>query len=244
MLKVDKVFVIHTKTGLAYRRQYMEKLLARHDIEFEFMLDGDVDDLTPEILAHYFTENMRRYTARISCALKHIYVYERVLAAPYKNVLILEDDAILHPSFTSIFNQLIAEIETQSDLSQDCVYVCLENSTLEFVPTKEQRKGQLLYRKHKTRGGGGYFLTNAAAEKIMAYLYQHKCHISNDLLLNQLLPQLAIPTFWCQPPLVEQASNNGMWESSLGNQSQGLWRQLRWSFHKFINTQIRYRYWG
>lgn len=244
MLKVDKVFVIHTKTGLAYRRKYMEKLLAEHEIEFEFMLDGDVDDLTPEILAHYFTENMRRYTARISCALKHIYVYERVLATPYKNVLILEDDAILHPSFSSIFNQLITELENRSDLNPDLVYVCLENSTLEFVAAKDQRPGQLLYRRYKTRGGGGYFLTYAVAEKIMAYLNQHKCHITNDLLLNQLLPQLDIPTFWCQPPLIEQASNNGMWKSSLGNQSQGFWRQLRWNCHKFINTQIRYRFWG
>ncbi|NRB46819.1 MAG: glycosyltransferase family 25 protein [Saprospiraceae bacterium] len=238
-LQVDSVFVVHTRTGLEYRRAFMEEQLGDQGISFEFMLDGDITDLNPTILEKYFAPPMQVYDARTSCALKHFLVLEQVLARRLPSALILEDDAILSENFVQEFNQLILELKGRSDIDEKLAYVCLENSTLEFIPRGQRSARQHLYMAHKTRGSGGYYLTHEVAAKIMDYIHRKRCHTSNDLFFTQLFPLLDIPLFWCHPTLVEQASNNGMWQSSLGNQGHGFWRKLRWRSHKFINTRIR-----
>ncbi len=238
-LQVDKVFVIHTRTGLGYRRDFMERQMETLGISFEFMLAGDIEDLNQAVLEKYFAPPMQVYDARTSCALKHIYVFEQLIERSWQNVLILEDDAILSGDFVQDFNALMLEVSERQDISEDLAYICLENSTLEFVPKRQRKRNQKLYAASKTRGGGGYFLTYEVAARVVEYIYQKRCHISNDLFLNALFPILEIPVYWSQPALIEQASNNGMWQSSLGNQGHGFWRKMRWRSHKFINTRIR-----
>lgn len=238
-LQVDEVFVIHTRTGLEYRRAFMEQQLAEKGVSFEFMLDGDIVDLNPAILEQYFAPPMQVYDARTSCALKHILVLEQVLERRLQSALIFEDDAILSENFVQDFNQLIHELNERPDMDEKCIYICLENSTLEFIPRGLRNTKQYLYEANKTRGSGGYFITHEVAARILNYIYRKRCYTSNDLFFTDLFPLLEIPVYWCHPTLVEQASNNGMWQSSLGNQGHGFWRRLRWKSHKFINARIR-----
>lgn len=238
-LQVDQVFVIHARTSLEYRRAFMEEQLAAKGISFEFILEGDIEDLSPTVLEQYFALPMQVYDARTSCALKHFYAFEKVVNRSLRNVLILEDDAILSENFVQDFNKLILELKHRQDLDEDLAYVCIENSTLEYIPKRSRRAQQQLYPASKTRGSGGYYITHEVASRVLEYIYRDRCHTSNDLFFSTLFPQLEIPVYWCHPTLVEQASNNGMWQSSLGNQGHGFWRKLRWKSHKFINSKIR-----
>lgn len=49
-----KVFVCHVKTGYQDREQHITQMLGRMKMPFEFITEGDIADLTPEVLNHYF----------------------------------------------------------------------------------------------------------------------------------------------------------------------------------------------
>jgi len=48
------VFVLHVKQGYEDRARHMERTLAAHGIVFEYMLDGDMTELTPELQQRFF----------------------------------------------------------------------------------------------------------------------------------------------------------------------------------------------
>lgn len=54
MLKVDKVFVLHVKEGNEDRAKQIEAMLEKLGIKFEYMLDGDIKDITEERKSKYF----------------------------------------------------------------------------------------------------------------------------------------------------------------------------------------------
>ncbi|MFR9588359.1 MAG: glycosyltransferase family 25 protein [Rikenellaceae bacterium] len=110
MVKVDKVFVAHVKKGSEHRAIAMEKQLAKLGIEFEYMLGGDIEDITAERLEKYFVPDVEnsivgRSKSHISCALKHILIFEEVVKQNLNRILVLEDDAILTSDFVEKFNK-------------------------------------------------------------------------------------------------------------------------------------------
>ena len=44
------VFVLHVKKGYEDREQHIKAMLQKMNIPFSWILDGDIADLTPEIL--------------------------------------------------------------------------------------------------------------------------------------------------------------------------------------------------
>ena len=55
---LDHVFVIHVSEGYEERRQHIDKHLPERGIvHFEYMLRGDIKDLTPEVKTKYFKGN-------------------------------------------------------------------------------------------------------------------------------------------------------------------------------------------
>lgn len=91
---LDHVFVIHVSEGYEERRHHIDKHLPERGIaNFEYMLRGDIKDLTPEVKAKYFRENDK--LPELSCAYKHVLAYEKMVKRGIERALILEDDAFL-----------------------------------------------------------------------------------------------------------------------------------------------------
>lgn len=101
----EKVLVLHVKKGYEERARHIEQMLHEKGIEFEYVTDGDKPDITADILDHYFADQMHQVTAATSCALKHLYAYERILQNNWNGALILEDDMIFYKHFIPIFNK-------------------------------------------------------------------------------------------------------------------------------------------
>ena len=98
-LDVDRVYVIHVRNGAEDRAAFIEGQLARLGIEFEYVLDGDRDRLTPEVMARWFRGTMATPTPDTSCSFKHLTACERIVRDGHDSALVLEDDVVLPPGF-------------------------------------------------------------------------------------------------------------------------------------------------
>ena len=78
MLLIDKVFVLHVKKGYEDREKFIIDQFRAFNIDFEFILDGDIGDLTDDVIKTYFGDAMHGRFPAMSCAMKHILAHERI----------------------------------------------------------------------------------------------------------------------------------------------------------------------
>lgn len=170
----EKVLVLHVKKGYEERARHIEQMLHEKGIEFEYVTDGDKPDITADILDHYFADQMHQVTAATSCALKHLYAYERILQNNWNGALILEDDMIFYKHFIPIFNKCMQECK-ERELPN--IFISFEDSSLHFVPKSQRKKGILLYPAKRDRFAGCYYISRECAQLIINYVATHKCHL-------------------------------------------------------------------
>jgi GR25 family glycosyltransferase involved in LPS biosynthesis len=104
-----RVFVINLP-GDAHRRAFMERQLAGPGIAYEFVRAVDGHD---EAVDHECDDALaeREWGVALNrgekgCALSHRLIYERMLDEDIPIALVLEDDAVLHPSFLAVAQAL------------------------------------------------------------------------------------------------------------------------------------------
>lgn len=78
-----QILVIHVR-GNNTRKQYIQNELETLGYPYYFINDGNIEDLTPEILDRYFTDGetgdvMHGAYPRTSCAYKHILAMQYIL---------------------------------------------------------------------------------------------------------------------------------------------------------------------
>lgn len=235
----EKVLVLHVKQGYEERAKHIEKMLGELHISFEYILDGDIKDITTEVLQKYFKnegkENMYGGTAKTSCCYKHFLAYEYILKNNLKGALILEDDCILDKKFTPIFNQCMREFD---NMPIKDIFISFENSRLRFIPRSQRVKGQYLYKGDKDRMTGAYYISRGAAEQIMNYVAKNKCERPIDLLHSLLIKEVNFPYYWCQPTIASQGSFTGKFHSSISSKKEFcIWAS--WKF-KLTYKQLLY----
>lgn len=146
-----KILVIHA-AKLKARGEHIDRMLRSIGMEYEFIIEGDADKLTKEMLDKYLadgTENMHSKTSRASCTIKHFMACERIIDENMEGALILEDDIVLHQDFKTRFEQSILEYRKHyADLP---VIISYEDSSLQFVPRSQREKGRMLYPGKKDR---------------------------------------------------------------------------------------------
>ena len=107
------ILVIHVK-GQNERKVFIEKQLARTGMPYHFIEDGNISDLTPEILDRYFIDNgkedtIKRKCPAASCAYKHILALKYIIDNDMPGALIFEDDLKIKKNFNHIFDQSMKE---------------------------------------------------------------------------------------------------------------------------------------
>ena len=151
-----QVLVIHVR-GQEERKAFIQKQLDKLSLPTHYILDGNVSDLTPEILDRYFVndgkaDTMHGQFPRTSCAYKHLLATQYIIDHQLDGALIVEDDLRFYPSFRSLFLNSLDECQTR--YGDRPLIINYEESSLLLVPRSQRQKGQLLYPATRDRYAG------------------------------------------------------------------------------------------
>ena len=103
-------YVIHAKS-LPERTAHIQRELDAAGIKFEWVLDFDADEITPEVDQAYFAERADLTMRQKSCALKHIVAMQRIRERGHDLALVFEDDAQLVPDFCAQLQRVLEEAQ-------------------------------------------------------------------------------------------------------------------------------------
>ena len=227
-----KVLVIHA-AKLKERGEHVDRMLRGIGMDYEFIREADLEDLNRELLCKYFAQGEAMADSplpRYSCATKHFLALERIVTDNLEGALVLEDDIVLHSDFTRYFSQSVEELNSR--YAHRPAMISYEDSSLQFVPRSQRKKGQLLYPGKKDRMAGAYYMSRRCAEAILDDLATNKCPTTDaDTYHYDLLKRGVIDYLWCQPALATQGSFTGAFRSSLSSKKDRM-IEIRWWFKK------------
>lgn len=233
------VFVAHVKQGYEDRATHIEAHLSEREIPFSYMLDGDIVDITPKRMAQYFDLSWKsKPTAEVSCALKHLLIYEEMVKLQLPGALILEDDIYLDKRFVPIYLKSLAEL--QCEPSDTPALISYEDTRLKFVPRSQRKAGRIIYPGTTDRMTGAYHINLAGAKAILDYASTIGVDRPIDRLHDHLRMEGILTYWWSQPTIATQGSHAGGFSSSIQSSHDSLLRRLRWLFK--INYK-RLLYW-
>jgi GR25 family glycosyltransferase involved in LPS biosynthesis len=208
-----QVHVIHY-TRLAERRGYMEDVLSQHfpEVGSDWMLEHDREDILEAYERGELGSKDDITASSVSLILKHLAVYQKVVAAPEKVHLILEDDVRLDVGFLSALDRCLKELPKVWDL----FFVGLGCDL--HVPWWRRRPGKRVYyrgyNKRMLWGGGGcsrctegYLIHPDFARRLLESRFgkpPFSCPI--DWHLNKAGVELKAQSYWAEPPLLTQGA--------------------------------------
>lgn len=236
-LDVDRVYVIHVRAGAEDRAASIEQQLARHGIEFEYVLDGDMDDLTPAFLDQWFAGPMKRRHPGTSCCAKHLITYARMLRDGRNDALVLEDDIFLSDDFIDALNASLAELRARPDAHAPIAFISLENSGLGQV--EGAAAGTTLYRSDHGRDTGAYWLSREVAARFLARAEAERVDLATPHFHNRFFQSGEVEIWWRHPTIAEQGSHSGKFDSLLSPRRTGVMRRPRWLVRKAYQLYVR-----
>lgn len=234
------ILVIHVQ-GNRERELFIRKQLEGLGMPFIFILEGNKESLTQEILDRYFADNGKADTMygrfpRTSCAYKHILAMEHIRDNNLDGALIVEDDLRIYPSFSSVFTQSMKEYEQHySHLPFIANY---EESSLMLVPRSMRKAGQTLYPAKRDRFAGCYYINHKAAETILDYIATNKSDTTSDCLHNRMVQQGLIKYYWSHPCIACQCSCDGSMPTMIPTKPRPL-KRLKW-YYKRLYKHLLY----
>ncbi|MDR1146426.1 MAG: glycosyltransferase family 25 protein [Verrucomicrobiales bacterium] len=169
-----KCLVINLASASA-RREYITRHLAALGIPFELVAAVDVRSLSAaELAANYDRRKALRYgndlsLPEIGCALSHLNIYRRMLAADIGHALILEDDAKLKPETLPVVEKLRRLYPADREALILLTYI-RHYAQRGARPVDDTHLVAEIRAKH-CGGTHGYFITNAAARRMVAALH-------------------------------------------------------------------------
>ena len=232
------VYVLHVKKGYEEREANIEKMLSGQNMQFEYVLDGDIPDITDEILDRYFAGSMHVVGAEASCSLKHILACQRLVDSDREGALILEDDIVLYRHFPRRLQALLDECR---DRGITDFLLSLEESNLMYVPRSRRHPGVHVYKADRDRFAGCYYITRGAAKILLDRLGRRPMDIPIDVFHSRLIAEIGFPYYWAHPALATQGSHNGYFSSSISDKRASSRLRLRMAWHiKRLYKQMLY----
>lgn len=235
-----QVLVIHVR-GNEERRRYIERQLEPLGLPYTFITDGNMEDLTPEVLDRYFApgggeDTMHCVSPRTSCAYKHLLATQYILEHGLEGALVVEDDLRLKPDFKRVFAKSVEEIRAEH--SGEPLIANYEESSLMLVPRSQRRKGRVLYRAGRDRFAGCLYVSRKAAEVIMDYVAREKSAFASDTLHQHLVKKRLLTYYWSHPCVACQCSCEGSMPTMIPTRPRPF-KRLKW-FYKKIYKHLLY----
>jgi glycosyl transferase family 25 len=224
--QIDAVYVLSVKK-FTDRITHIQNELAKHHISFEFIFEYDLDSIDPLLEKKTFGAQPNIEPPQRSLVLKHISAWKKCLENNYKNILVFEDDVILHQFFNQEIDLVMKDIARK-----DPSYLIFLGGADTRVP-KEYFLSKERVIKNSIATADGYITDNAACQKRLVWLQSNQVRLPADHLLKEIDQQEKIIQYWSCKPLVQQGSVFGMFTSTLdGNRKKksNLYNLLRYRF--------------
>jgi GR25 family glycosyltransferase involved in LPS biosynthesis len=227
-----KVYVLHS-SNLSKRKKHILEQFRKHNIyNFEFIEKFDAREITEEE-SKPFAKDYKR--TLMSLFLKHIYVYQLIAKdseasrADEAPSIIFEDDVILGDDFYEILEKYMNEARYTSDANgangvsdvgyaseYDMLFIgCGYNLHINKEVIEDDKH---IYKNPYTRATDSYVITSKCAKKICDYYEETAaCPITLpiNLWLNKAILDKGLNVYWCEPTIVSQGSQSGLFEISL-----------------------------
>ena len=209
-MELPHIFVLHVREGYEDRAAHIESMMPRMGLSFEYILDGDKADLTPEILDRWFAGPMKCVQGATSCACKHLMACRQIISRGLPGALILEDDIVLTRRYEEVARHTIAELPAGRP-----AIISYEDTRLRFVPRSRRRKGQYLYAGDRDRFTGALYVNSEAAHIILDEAEKHGIDCPIDIFHRRLLDAGKLKYYWSHPCTASQGSFNGLFQTSI-----------------------------
>jgi len=203
---IDKVFVLTVKS-FEQRIESIRSQLTNHNIDFEFVFDHDIPDLTDEDLALFGPSNMG--PPHKSLVLKNIAVWKRMCADDIGRALIFEDDAILDENFKAEITTLIPAI---NELDSGYL-IFLGGADMRIDKAFLNHPSPLVPRAVETTEG--LIIDKESAERRLQWIQSNKITLPADGFIRAIDKELGIKQFWPKNVLVTQGSVTGQFKTTL-----------------------------
>lgn len=228
-------YVIHAKS-LPERTDHIRRELDRAGIAFEWVLDFDADEITPDVDQAYFSPDAKLSMQQKSCALKHIVAMQRIRARGQDLALIFEDDAQLVPDFMARLARVLQEAERWPRPR----VLHLGAATNFYTPAAQLQPGRMVYAGNRVRNMEAYVLGAVEAQARLDWISRYPMHEPIDIAFNTGDPAMGIPFLWPEPPLAEQGSLNGAFRSSLARKNHSPARlRIQFAVQKFRRRYLK-----
>jgi glycosyl transferase, family 25 len=231
----DAVYVLTVKS-FTDRIAHARRELARHEVDFEFITDFDIDDIDPETAARHFVDSAVAMPRHMSLTLKHMQAWRRACERGHARIMVLEDDVVLHPAFRDRLGDALRAAET------------LAPGWLIFLGGADARvpdefflhPGPLVPIPNPT--AEGYLTDLEACRRRLAWCDGHKIDLPADHLITAIDRAQEIAQYWPLEPLMEQGSVTGLFDSVLDSsrmKHSRLYNILRHRWSKWRRRTLR-----
>ena len=210
-----KIFVVHYNKLVERKKNIMNNLKV-NNLEAEFVEQYDRDtlkDYDKKIFKNVDLSSM-------AISLSHLYCYKEI-AEKYDYGLIFEDDAIFDNNFSKTLNKYLLQLPKDWDM------LFIGNGCNLHIHNSRIRDGKYIYKKlinPATRCTDSYLINKSCASKIIdninKYYYNSsgvkglKIDCNIDWWLNKVIRNNKFNIYWAEPTIVEQGTQNGLYESS------------------------------
>jgi len=206
--ELPQIFVLHVREDYEDRAAHIDAMMKRLGLQFEYILDGDMSDLSPKILDRWFAGQMKCVQGATSCACKHLIACQQIVSRELSGALVLEDDIVLTPRYEEVAKHTLAELPAGVP-----AIISYEETRLRYVPRSKRRKGQYLYTGDRDRFAGAIYINAAGARVILEEAEKDGLDCPIDIFHRRLLDQGKLKYYWSHPCTAVQGSFNGLFHT-------------------------------
>jgi glycosyl transferase family 25 len=234
--KLNHVYVINVKK-FTERRAFMEAQLAKFGMNAEFIFDGDIEDLTDDLIEKYFS-GTDLSPAQMSCAIKHVFALQKIAESGAAFNLVLEDDAVFAPDFDLGLQHVLNE--SANFIGSKVIYIGSGGNF--FTPKSQRKENKHLYIGSRGRFTDSYIIDGETANKRLQWILNHKISHPIDNLFDKIDKDLGVKIVWLEDPVVEQGSKNGLFNSAIESAAPRWLQTIFFALEK-IRRKYIYQLW-
>jgi GR25 family glycosyltransferase involved in LPS biosynthesis len=217
-LEIEKIYLTH-HSPLRDRRERLEKYFQKNKMEVEWVETETIPEGfykgSPELWnkklssAYPYDSSPPRKLSKqeISIAIKHYECFKRIANSPHEENVVLEDDVFFGKEFESYFNRFL------SNTPNDWELIFFGSGAGLHIP--RTRKDVNAYRKDDpvTRCLDSYIIKKSVCERVLSDLLPITLPI--DFELSYSLKNHKIISYWWEPSLTMQGSQNDIYKSAI-----------------------------
>lgn len=183
--------------------------MAKHQLVFEFIFDYDIYTIDDKVDQQYFSQPSTLSPAAKSITLKHICAWRKALNLKHPQILVFEDDVVLHGNFSTMLQEVL---QAANNISPG--YLIFLGGSDTKVPKGFFKNKADLYELSMPTAEA--YITDLTAMKLrMEWLENHRISLPADHATVKIDQDCSIKQYWPKKSLVTQGSVFGLFPTTL-----------------------------